>query len=138
MPKPTAYMLTASSARAHKDCYYPLREWLGTAEVDCANLGISIFLYSRALQLFIRVQNFWERVFERFLTGSLKGFTTLSRYIQFYVHLKQDKFLIYEQRVCGKQDRQRLAYYEVCCEKAQEKGKILEENAQTAQEEEAH
>jgi len=51
--------------------------------------------------------------------------------------LKHDKFLIYEQRVCGKQDRHRLDFYEVGCEETQEKGKILEENAQAAQEEKA-
>ena len=51
--------------------------------------------------------------------------------------LKHDKFLIYEQRVCDKQDRHRLGFYEVGREETQEKGKILEENAQAAQEESA-
>jgi hypothetical protein len=49
--------------------------------------------------------------------------------------LKQDKFLIYEQRVCGKQDWYRLGFYEDSREETQEKGKILEENAHAAQEE---
>ena len=49
--------------------------------------------------------------------------------------MKHDKFLIYEQRVCGKQDRHMLGLYEDSQEKTQEKGKILEENARTAQEE---
>jgi hypothetical protein len=44
------------------------------------------------------------------------------------------KFLIYEQRLCGKQDRHMLVFYEVGREETQEKGKILEENAQAAQE----
>lgn len=51
--------------------------------------------------------------------------------------LKHDKFLIYEQRVCGKQDRHMLGFYEDSREETQEKGKILEENAQAAQEESA-
>jgi hypothetical protein len=51
--------------------------------------------------------------------------------------LKHDKFLICEQRVCSKQDRYRLGFCEVCREETQEKGKILEENAQAAQEEKA-
>ena len=51
--------------------------------------------------------------------------------------LKHDKLLICEQRVCGKQDRHRLGFYEVGREETQEKGKILEENAQAAQEESA-
>jgi len=51
--------------------------------------------------------------------------------------LKHDKFLIYEQRVCGKQDRHMMGLYEDSQEKTQEKGKILEENAQAAQEESA-
>jgi len=55
--------------------------------------------------------------------------------LNFKPSLRHDKFLTYEQRVCGKQDRHKLGFYEVCREEAQEKGKILEENAQTAQEE---
>ena len=51
--------------------------------------------------------------------------------------MKHDKFLIYEQRVCGKQDRHMLGFYEDSQEKTEEKGKILEENAQAAQEESA-
>jgi hypothetical protein len=51
--------------------------------------------------------------------------------------LKHYKFLIYERRVCRKQDRRRLGFYEVGREEAQEKRKILEENAQAAQEEKA-
>lgn len=51
--------------------------------------------------------------------------------------LKHDKSLIYEQRVCGKQDRQMLGFYEDSREETQKKRKILEENAQPAQEESA-
>jgi len=51
--------------------------------------------------------------------------------------LKHDKFLIYEQRVCGKQYRHMLGFYEDSQKETQEKGKILEENAQPAQEESA-
>ena len=51
--------------------------------------------------------------------------------------LKHDKFLIYEQRVHGTQDRHMLGFYEESREETQEKGKILKENAQAAQEESA-
>ena len=51
--------------------------------------------------------------------------------------LKHDKFLIYKQRVHCKQNRHMLGFYEESREETQEKGKILEENAQTAQEESA-
>jgi len=52
--------------------------------------------------------------------------------------LKHDKFLIYEQRVCVRSKiKYELGLYEKISEKTQKKEKILEENAQAAQEESA-